>query len=125
MNDTDPYMVQNPLPKKKPGSNFTASEDVMLASAYVAVMTDAAKGTDQDGNTFWERIKEGFISRGGLKERTRTSLKNRFNKVLQAEVNKYIGILHGVFREYKSGWSMPDYVTEAKGKFQRLTGKNF
>ena len=125
MNDTDPYMVQNPLPKKKPGSNFTASEDVMLASAYVAVMTDAAKGTDQDGNTFWERIKEGFISRGGLKEQTRTSLKNRFNKVLQAEVNKYIGILHGVFQEYKSGWSMPDYVTEAKGKFQILTGKNF
>jgi hypothetical protein len=52
-------------------------------------------------------------------------LKNRFNKVLQAEVNKYVGCLHAALREYHSGWSMTDYTTKAKSDFANRQGKMF
>ena len=105
--------------------NFKAMEDVLLATAYVTVTRDAAVGTDQDGNTFWNKIRDHFIRRGGLPGRTLVSLKNRFNKVLQAEVNKYIGYLHTVLREYHSGWGVGDYVKKAKTTFLMKLGKPF
>jgi hypothetical protein len=96
-----------------------------LASAYVFVTTNAAIGTDQDGETYWKKIRDSFIKRGGFATRTLLSLKNRFNKVLQAEVNKYIGYLHSALREFHSGWSMIDYTTKAKTEFQVKQGKLF
>ena len=98
----------------------------MLALAYAFVTTNAAIVTDQDGNTFWTKIRDNFIRRGGLATRTMVSLKNRFNKVLQAEVNKYIGgNLKTVFSEHQSGWSMEDYVAKAKSSFLVNNGKYF
>jgi hypothetical protein len=105
--------------------NFKIDEDMKLASAYVFVTTNAAVGTDQDGDTFWKKIRDNFIQRGGLAARSLLSLKNRFNKVLQAEVNKYVGYLHAALREYHSGWSMNDYTTKAKSEFQTKHGKFF
>ena len=100
--------------RAKASANFNADEDVILAHAYVSVTTNAAVGTDQDGNTLWEKIRQRFIRRGGLATRTMVSLTNRFNKVLQAEVNKYLGIFHTVYHEFHSGWSMDDYTFKAK-----------
>ena len=117
--------IVSPVPKPK-SSNFKASDDFLLASAYVTVTTNAAIGTGQDGNTYWSKIRENFIHRGGLASPSAASLKNRFNKVLQAEVNKYIGNLHTAFREFCSGWSMADYVAKAKSLFlSRKNGKQF
>jgi hypothetical protein len=96
-----------------------------LASAYVFVTTNAAIGTDQDGETYWKKIRDSFIKRGGFATRTLLSLKNRFNKVLQAKVNKYIGYLHSALREFHSGWSMIDFTTKAKTEFQVKQGKLF
>jgi hypothetical protein len=110
---------------KAKSSNFKALEDCMLALAYAFVTTNAAIVTDQDGNTFWTKIRDNFIRRGGLATRTMVSLKNRFNKVLQAEVNKYIGNLKTVFSEHHSGWSMEDYVAKAKNLFLVKNGKYF
>ena len=45
--------------------NFRGDEDVMLASAYVVVTTNAAIGTDQNGAAFWEKIRVSFLQRGG------------------------------------------------------------
>jgi hypothetical protein len=111
--------------RSKGNSTFKIDEDVKLASAYVFVTTNAAIGTDQDGITFWQKIRDNFVRRGGLPTRTLVSLKNRFNKVLQAEINKYIGHLHSALREYHSGWSMGDYVAKAKAQFHLKTGKHF
>ncbi|KAI2508973.1 No apical meristem-associated C-terminal domain [Fragilaria crotonensis] len=105
--------------------NFKIDEDMKLASAYVFVTTNAAIGTDQDGETYWKKIRDSFIKGGGLATRTLLSLKNRFNKVLQAEVNKYVGYLHSALREFHSGWSMIDYTTKAKAEFQTKQGKMF
>lgn len=92
-------------------ANFRNDEDTKLASAYATVSTDAAVGTgDQDGATFWGKIRENFIRRGGGPERTTNSLQNRFNKFLQCEVQKFIGFLQGALREYLSGWQMADYI---------------
>jgi hypothetical protein len=82
------------------------------------VGTNAAVGTDQDGNTFWQKVRENFMRRGGSPERTIISLQNRFNKGLQFEVQKYIGYLQGALHEFHSGWIMEDYVQEAKKQFQ-------
>ncbi len=52
-------------------------------------------------------------------------LKNRFNKVLLAEVNKYIVYFQSALCEFHSGWSMIDYSTKAKTEFQIKQGKLF
>lgn len=106
-------------------SNFKVDEDIKLASSYAFVTTNAAIGTDQDGATFWEKIRVSFVNRGGGAQRTTVSLQNRFNKVLQAEVNKYIGLLQSALREYHSGWVMDDYVCDAKKRYQLKFGKVF
>ena len=53
--------------------NFKAAEDIMLASAYGTVTLNAAIGTDQDGATFWAKIRENFVRRGGLETRSAIS----------------------------------------------------
>ena len=105
--------------------NFRAEEDLQLAQAYAKCSTDAATGTDQSSDCFWKKIRVAFVLRGGTALRTGTSLQNRFNKVLQAEINKYIAIQHRVLREYKSGWPMADYDTKSKRKFMIQFGKTF
>jgi len=114
-----------PTGRAKGQPNFRGDEDVMLASAYVVVTTNAAIGTDQNGATFWEKIRVIFVQRGGNAGRNACSLQNRFNKVLQMEVNKYIGMLMSVLREYHSGWVLDDYVNDAKRKFLVKFGKGF
>ncbi|KAI2513515.1 No apical meristem-associated C-terminal domain [Fragilaria crotonensis] len=110
-------LLNKPMGRAKGQPNFRGDEDVMLASAYVVVTTNAAIGTDQNGATFWEKIRVSFVQRGGNAGRNACSLQNRFNKVLQMEVNKYIGMLMSVLREYHSGWVLDDYVNGAKRKF--------
>lgn len=106
-------------------SNFKVDEDMKLAASYAFITTNAAIGTDQDGATFWEKIRGNFVKRGGGMHRTTVSLQNRFNKVLQAEVNKYIGFLQSSLREYHSGWVMDDYICDAKKRYQLKFGKIF
>jgi hypothetical protein len=52
-------------------------------------------------------------------------LKNLFNKVLQAEVNKYVGYLHSALCEFHCAWSMIDNTTKTKTEFQITQGKLF
>ena len=106
--------------------NFRIKEDTMLASSYVVVTTNAAAGTGQNGATFWGKVNTNFVQRGGSGSmRSAVSLANRFNKVLQGKVNKYIGLLQGTLCEYHSGWSLPDYVDEGKRKFVVKFSKPF
>jgi hypothetical protein len=97
--------------------NFRAEDDLWLAEAYAAVTVDAAVGTDQNGATFWGKIRDGYIEKGGSAGRTAVSLQNRFNRYLQTDVNKYIGMLTSTFREYHSGWSLQDYYNDAKRRY--------
>ena len=52
-------------------------------------------------------------------------MKNRFNKVLQAEVNKYVDCLPAALREFHSGWSMTNYTTNVKSDFAFKQGEMF
>jgi hypothetical protein len=106
--------------------NFRAEEDAILATAYVFVRTNAAVGTDQNnGATFWEKIRVSFVQRGGTNGRTTGSLQNRFNKTLQMIVNKYIGMLTSSLCEHHIGWALEDYVHDAKRKFIAKFDKPF
>ena len=60
------------------------------------------------------RLRCNFVQRGGVSTRSGVSLQNRFNKLLQADVNKFIGYLHSALHEPHSGWVMEDYVSNAK-----------
>ena len=102
--------------------NFTMAEDGFLAHAFVIVSTNAAVGTDQDGKMFWTKITEDFVRRGGGPSRTSNSLKTRFNRTLQHDVNKYIGHLQGALREHHSGWVIADYTNKANDNFERVEG---
>jgi len=44
----------------------------MLVEAYVVVTTNAAIATDQNGSMFWDKVRLGFIQRGGGAGRTVT-----------------------------------------------------
>ncbi|KAI2497908.1 No apical meristem-associated C-terminal domain [Fragilaria crotonensis] len=105
--------------------NFTKAEDGFLAHAFVTVSTNAAVGTDQDGKMFWTRITEDFVRRGGGPTRSSNSLKTRFNRTLQHDVNKYIGHLQGALREYHSGWVIVDYTNKANDDFERVEEKRW
>jgi hypothetical protein len=98
--------------------NFKSEEDVILSSsAYGIVATNASIGKDQKGATFWGKIQELFVQHGGNAGHTACSLQNRFNKTLQMEVNKYIGMmLMGSLNEYHSGLVLEDYINDAKCK---------
>ena len=111
------------IAKPKRTAKFNSNNDVMLASAYVKASLDAVHGTDQDGLTYWIKIRDGFVARGGFPSRTVLSLKARWNKVINAEVAKYIGYLTAALREYKSGWQHAEYTNKAKEDFQRYQGK--
>jgi hypothetical protein len=89
------------------------------------VTTNTAVGPDQDGKTNWKKIRNSFIHRGGFATQTSSSLKKRFNKVLQANVNKFVGYLHVALCEFHSGWSMNDYTMKAKADFPIKQGKIF
>ena len=43
--------------------NFRGEEDVMLASAYVVMTSNATISTDQNGATFWDKILESILQR--------------------------------------------------------------
>jgi hypothetical protein len=102
--------------------NFTIAEDGFLVHAFVIVSTNAAVGTDQDGKMFWTKITEDFVRRGRGPSQTSNSLKTRFNRTLQHDVNKYIGHLQGALCKYHSGWVIADYTNEANDNFERVGG---
>ena len=101
-----PPPVIAPAARRDAGNFTIAAEDGYLAHAFVAVSTNAAVGTDQGGRMFWTKINEEFFRRGGKPSRACTSLKTRFSRTLQHDVNKYIGHLQGALREYHCGWVM-------------------
>jgi hypothetical protein len=115
--------VQNVLGSGQ--SNFKAEEDLKLTIPYTIVASNAAVGTDQDCSTFWSKIRDIFFKKGGGVESTPNSLQNRFNKVLSYETQKFVGFLQASLREYRSGWNLHDYVTEAKKQFQSRMKKMF
>jgi hypothetical protein len=60
------------------------------------------------------RFETSFSRKGGGVERTPNFLQNRFNEILSYKTRKFVGFLRASLREYRSGWNMHDYVTEAK-----------
>jgi hypothetical protein len=113
------------LSRSNVGANFMLIEDIMLASACAFVTTNAAVGTDQDGNMFYDKICESFIKHEGQGRKNVGFLKNQFNKVLQAEIDKCVGYLQNILREYHSGWVLDDYTAKAKTLFPLKHGKTF
>ncbi|OQR86602.1 hypothetical protein ACHHYP_10372 [Achlya hypogyna] len=94
--------------------------------AVVIVSTDPAVGTDQSGAVYWEKVHHHYKTKIPSSTRSVTALQARWDNPLQKHINKSVGILSSVLREYHSGWQLQDYMLHAKTKFQETNkGKPF
>ncbi|KAG9415597.1 hypothetical protein AC1031_009040 [Aphanomyces cochlioides] len=73
--------------------------------------------TDQHAGTLWEKVFQHFQSNIPRTTRSASGLQSRWSNPIQKDVNKFVGILSAVLREYHSGWQFGDYVTLAKQRF--------
>ena len=93
--------------RKKPrGTTFASGEMHLLARAFMEVSENAAKGTDQNGNTFWNscfasyeklrvhtnNLNEEVPGWKPLPERTMISLRTQWKRRIQPGVQKFAGI---------------------------------
>jgi hypothetical protein len=64
-NDDEPLLsTLKPMGREEGQPNFRrGNEDVMLASAYVVMTSNATISTDQNGATFWDKILESILQR--------------------------------------------------------------
>ena len=112
-------------------ANFKAEEDIHLCRAHVNVSTDAATGTDQSMDKFWERIKLVFDEMCAkdkecedCPKRSATSLRTRFNKI-RKEVNLFNGYYKRVKDKNPSGYTAENITEEALENFNTGEGKPF
>ena len=114
---------------KAPGAkNFQSIEDVNLTKAYRAISTDAAIGVDQDGETYYNRMAEEFAKLTGeasVQKRSAAALKGRWLNVIQKALLKFTACLNQSLSECHSGWSMEDYITQAKQFYQADVNRAF
>ncbi|EHS62626.1 uncharacterized protein PGTG_22601 [Puccinia graminis f. sp. tritici CRL 75-36-700-3] len=99
--------------EKKKAPNYTEPEDYELCRAWVQVSEDPAVGTNQDGNTFWQRIRTVYHEAVPRPIRPLTSLKKRWSNHLQPSINKFRGMVHQVEEVAQSGASVEDQLNRA------------
>ncbi|EHS63017.1 uncharacterized protein PGTG_21309 [Puccinia graminis f. sp. tritici CRL 75-36-700-3] len=77
------------------------------------VSKDPAVGTNQDGNTFWQRIRMVYHEAVPHPIRPLTSLKKQWSNHLQPSINKFRGMVHQVKEFAQSGASVEDQLNRA------------
>jgi len=100
-------LVANPRGR---AANYTADEDRLLCRTWLSVGLDPAVGTDQNRDTYWERMKEFFDSYNqSVYERTKRSLRSRWS-LIQTDCQKWAGVLAAVDVMNPSGTNENDKV---------------
>jgi hypothetical protein len=120
---------KKPEVKQERPPNYSQLEDELLCRAYVNISTDPTVGTDQSGETFWKRIKERFdvlaADKDKVMDRSSNSLKNRFQKTIQPEMNYFNKYLKQMKEEKPSGVPESHYPEHAAVNFQREKNRPF
>lgn len=91
--------IPNKKGVNKKAPNFTTEEDVFLCRAFVNISQDGARGTDRKAEHFWEQVREAFVQLyeeeaevkgdGQGAARDYNSLRNRFQKHIQKDMNEF------------------------------------
>ena len=98
-------------PPKVRSSNYTPAEDILLCKTWCNVSMDATVGTDQNRDTYWDRMKVYFVKRNKSgNERTVRSLRSRWSTI-STECQKWAGILAGIDKANPSGTNAQDKVS--------------
>lgn len=111
--------------------NFTTDEDIFLSMAFVNASTSPVLGNDQKADDFWRHVKENFqtlCSSKGLSHsstRDASSLRNRFKRHIQREVNIWNGYFKRIKAKNQSGKTEADLVDDATKEYLLSEGKNF
>ena len=112
--------------KKAP--NFKPYEDVLLAKAYANVSTDPVNGTDQKSEVFWSNIlaKYNYLMRQLPKSqhisRTSDSLRVRWQRTLNKEVQLFNGCYSRLMNKNPSGWNEDKIHEEAVKLYTQKSG---
>ena len=110
--------------------NSRAEEDALVTVCYKQVSTQTDVVTDQNGDTFWEKVAEIFNQKIANKTdfvqiRTSGAIKGRWGNTIQKALLKYAGCLNKALSEYHSGCSWDDYYLLAKKFYAADKGSTF
>lgn len=100
------FLAQPPLGRS---ANYNAIEDKLICKAWKKVALDAAMGTEQPGNTYWNRMTEYFNANTNGSRRSMESIRGRW-KTINADYQKWAGCLAHVNRVNPSGTNEEDWV---------------
>ena len=90
--------------------NYTVAEDVLLCNTWKRIGMDAAVGTEQPREQYWDRMKEYFDANNTSgNERSAISLRHRWSTI-SADCQKWSGCLSHVETINPSGTSAKDRV---------------
>ena len=108
--------------------NFTSLEDLNITKAYRQVTCDASVGTDQDAESYYQKIVEKFNQFMGekkIQDRLATAIRNRWINTIQRALLKFSACMNKAITEFHSGWSLEDYISLAEKYYLAETGKQF
>lgn len=124
-----PAVKQEAAPRQ---SNFSPNEDVALSKAYVSCTGNPLCGVEQKGSQFWNEVAEKFfllVSQSDLLEpavkRTAASVKNRWNKHIQPDMNRFLPYLKKVKAAKPSGFTVDQHVVLAADDYRYSEGSLF
>ena len=120
-------------PTSSNSANYSLTEDICLARAFVNVSLDPTKGANQKADAFWSAVQEKYQffmekeDKAGLDlhPRAATSLRERFKRKIQVQVNQFNPIYVNIKKVVKSGWQDADYMKEALARYLEVYGKPF
>lgn len=93
---------------KARGPTFSRSDDILLVKSWLATTVDPICGSEQNGNTYWEKIWKEYREQKEYVEphpivttRNVASFQHRWG-IIQGEVNKYVGYYSQVTKRRSS-----------------------
>ena len=123
--------------RKERAPNWSNQEDMYLARSFVSCTEDPIKGADQKASSFWIAVHNKFVDLYCKAEdievkdeqiattRNWESMKNRFQRHIQKDLNVFNKYYKGQKEVQKSGWKEQDYIDAAIASYAAEEGKPF
>jgi len=105
--------------------NYSKAEDLLLISAFLNVTNDAATGTNQSAEAYWQRILSYYNANNRSNNiRGMASLKGRWKQIAK-DTNRFCGIKAEQDRLNQSGKTEDDRINDALSQYKAMVGKPY
>ncbi|OWZ05190.1 hypothetical protein PHMEG_00022769 [Phytophthora megakarya] len=105
------------------GTNYSDAENKALCEAWLSVSGDAATGTNQNGDVFYNKVKIAFEEiLGSTSDRPIGSLRSRFS-VISRSTSKFVGCYNKINDIPVSGRAPSDVFDQAVELYESEHGK--